>query len=226
MFNEKQWAGNYTTAGVTRIDASVANFGATPLYLRVALTSRSGAQYSSTEPVVLPADGAWRRVSFDLTEAALARIGGTQSVADALSNVTTLRLLSAEAGPTNTGDGVEATLGADDIRALRLPGDANFDGKVDSSDFRITRLGLGNPRAGADWAHGDFDFDGRVTARDVFLLRRNLGQSINAGPVPGLASASSVGILSTASAPVPEPTSIAIVGLASASLLLRRRARS
>jgi hypothetical protein len=217
VFNQQQWAGDYNAARVTRIDASVANLGAAPLYLRVALSSGSGDRFGSRAAVELPPDGAWRRVSFDLTADALAQIGGANGLASTLSNVVTLRLLSAQGGPSFTGDDVVGTLGVDDIRALRLPGDANFDGRVDSADLLVARRHLGNRAASVTWAEGDFNFDGRVSAADFILLRRNFGTSI---PTPALAAAQAL-----ASAPLPEPGSASVVALAATAVLLRRRRR-
>jgi len=214
MFSGSQWAGNYNAAGVTQIDASVANLGTEPLFLRLAVLSGT-AVYGSADAIELPADGAWRRVTFNLAGDALTRVEGTDTLGQALSHVQNLRVLSAQAGPTLMGDFVAGTLGMDDVRALRLPGDANFDGRVDAADFRVARLAAGNRGLGG-WAQGDFDFDGRVSARDLALLRRNFGQSIPAPPAQ--AATMSVAL-------VPEPGTAGVVGLVGAALVIRRRRR-
>jgi hypothetical protein len=215
MFSGSQWAGNYNAAGVTQIDASVANLGAEPLFMRLAVLSGT-AVYGSAEAVELPPDGVWRRVTFGLTGDALTKLEGTDTLAEALSHVQNLRVLSAQGGPALMGDVVAGTLGLDDVRALRLPGDANFDGRVDAADFRVARLAAGNRGVGG-WARGDFDFDGRVTARDLALLRRHFGQSIPVAPPAAGAARASLAV-------VPEPGT----GAAATSLLLlllrRRRA--
>jgi hypothetical protein len=206
MFNQDQWTGDYNAAHVTRITGWAANQGATPLHLRVALAS-SLTQFGSTEPVELPADGVWRRVTFDLTPEAMTRIQGSADLAAALANVTELRLLSAAAGPALRGDPVASTLAVDDLRAMRPEGDANFDGTVNAADLRIVRSNLG-VASGATWAGGDFDFDGRVNAKDLALLRRNLERS----PAPALTA-------------VPEPAAGALVA-AGACVVLRRTRRA
>ena len=209
MFNQAQWAGDYNAAGVNRISGWVANFGSTPLHLRVTLSS-SFNQFSSTNSFDLPADGVWRRVRFDLTDSALTRIGGTATLSTALSSVTELRLLSAAAGPNFRGDVIASTLGIDDLRAMRPEGDANFDGRVDGADFQVVRSNLGSagPRT---WREGDFNFDGRVNAMDVALLRRNLTR-------PSAAAAVATGV-----SVVPEPGCGLLFALSSTVLLTRRR---
>ena len=212
MFNNDQWAGDYAAAGVTRIDASLANFGPEPLFMRVALLTGSSV-YGSTAAVELPADGLWRRVTFDLTSAGLTKVEGSETLAQALTHVSSLRLLSVRDAPSNLGDGVVATLGTDDVRALRLPGDANFDGRVNAADLLIARRNLGAPGTHS-WREGDFDFDGRVTARDVVLLRRHFGNSV----------AAPAGAVGAAALGVPEPNSLALLLVLAPALLRRRRA--
>ena len=208
MFNGEQWAGDYNAAGVTQIDASLVNLGTTPLFMRLALLSGT-AVYGSTEAIELPADGVWRRVTFGLTADALTKLEGTDTLGEALSRVATLRMLSAQEGPSLIGDGLTGTLGVDDVRALRLPGDANFDGRVDAADFHIVRSNLGSPAADT-WREGDFNFDGRVNARDVALLRANY-RSTPAAPASG-------GAVSV----VPEPSAAALLFLAATHVLARR----
>jgi hypothetical protein len=65
---------------------------------------------------VLPADGEWHHVSFDL--AAVSLITGEDSLEAVLRNVTTLRILSSQAGPAWKGDRIAATLGVDNIAAV------------------------------------------------------------------------------------------------------------
>lgn len=116
MFNFEQWAGDYLAAGVSAIEADLANFGAEPLYMRIAFEGEGGTQYGSTDAFVLPADGAWHHVRFDLL--AVAVIAGSDTLEDVLASVTTLRILSAEDGPGWAGDRIVATLGVDNIQAV------------------------------------------------------------------------------------------------------------
>lgn len=121
MFNFAQWTGNYSQAGVNRISVQMANLGATQLNMRVALQSVGGTVYSSRSPTVLPADGVWRASNFDLTDATMANVGGGETLAQVLSNVAQIRILSALGGPTFNGDPVQGTLGVDNMTATSIP---------------------------------------------------------------------------------------------------------
>ena len=207
MFNQAQWAGDYNAAGVTRVRGFVANFGSTPLHVRVALEGLF-TRWSSTAALDLPADGAWRPFSFDLTAGAMTRVQGTAAFDDSIAAVSEFRILSS-ASPSYMGDAVASTLGVDDIRALRPEGDANFDGRVDGADLRALRSNLGKGITGGTWQQGDFNFDGRVNARDLALLRRNFTRT--AGAAEGGISV------------VPEPANGALITLVALSVLRRRR---
>ena len=206
MFNLSQWTGNYNAAGVTRLRAWAANFGPDPIHLRVTF-SGAGNQFSSTRAVELLPDGVWRPALFDLTGAAITRVTGFGTPADALANVTELRVISS-VNPAHgrTVEPSNSTLGLDDLRALRTEGDANFDGAVDGADFSIARANLGRS-SGVTWREGDFNFDGRVNARDMALLRRHHGESI--------ATAAAISAL-------PEPAAATLL-IGAGLLLLRRR---
>jgi hypothetical protein len=205
MFNGAQWAGDYNAAGVTRVSGWAANFGTTPLHLRVAFSSGFN-RFSSTRAVDLPADGVWRQFRIDISAADVVAVSGALPPAEALSTVTELRLLSATS-PSYVGDVVAGTLAIDDLRAMRPEGDANFDGRVDATDLQVVRSNLGKGTTGSTWAQGDFNFDGRVNAADMALLRRDFGRGITASAVASV---------------LPEPSSCLLLGLPLLALLLRR----
>ena len=131
MFNSAQWSGDYSEAGVVTIEADMANFGETDLHMRIAVEGREGTHYGSATAVELPAGSDWTHVSFDLTDIAL--IDGPAPPSTVLSGVTTLRILSAEAGPQWEGDRIVSTLGVDNITALARP-DTDGDGVKDYAD--------------------------------------------------------------------------------------------
>lgn len=121
MFNTAQWAGNYVAAGVTSIQISMANFGDTPLAMRLALEGNA-TEYGSASPFSLPADGQWYTHTFGLGPGELGLIGGVSSLNDALAAVTTLRLVSRVDGPGWNGDEIAGILGVDNITATATSG--------------------------------------------------------------------------------------------------------
>ena len=220
MFNMSQWLGDFVTADVTRIDAGMANFGSTPLAMRVSIQGgQQGTIFASTSAVALPADGGiWHAVQFDLTSSALSLVAGSESLSTVLSNVTDFRLLSAANGPNSHGDSIVSTLGVDDIRALTIPGDANHDGTVNFSDLVTLARHYGS--SSATWETGDFNFDGKVGFDDLVLLARDYGQSVSAAQLATFSPAFATDV-QAAFAQVPEPRALAALGVL--GLFLQRR---
>jgi autotransporter-associated beta strand protein len=121
-------------------------------------------------------------------------------------------------------DGVASGLSSGQIEVMyTLLGDANLDGLVNAADFTILAANFNQPVTG--WDQGDFNYDGLVNAADFTDLAANFNQSdsgaaVSAGDVAALdAFAAANGLL----ADVPEPASIASVGILSVALLIRRR---
>lgn len=161
MYNVTQWTGDYVAAGVTALTVDLANFGPTPLYIRVALQGTSG-QYCSTTPFVLPADGQWRTATFGLNAAELTAVALNVPLATFLTNITMLRVLSAQGAPTFHGDEMVGALGLDNLRtnAASAVGEA---GPVDAAALR----GAPNPFVGATRLHYVLPRAG-VVALDIF----------------------------------------------------------
>jgi hypothetical protein len=217
MFNNVQWTGDFNTAGVTRITAMLANFGSTTLYMRIALEGGpTFSQYGSTNAAVLAPDGgAWHPETFDLTTGSMSLISGSDSLAATMSSVVQFRMLSSQVGPTFQGaDAVQSTLGVDNARALRLPGDANFDGTVNVGDLGVLATNYGLT---GDWSKGDFTFDGKIDVGDLGQLATFYGTSIPTG------SSSAIAANPQATVAVPEPASLIMV--MSIGLWNRRRHR-
>ena len=85
------------------------------------LRSASGTLYGSTSAAEIPKGSGWRAVDFDLTASALTNIGGPDTVAQALTSVAEMRIVSAVGGAAFTGDPIKGTIGVDNITAASIP---------------------------------------------------------------------------------------------------------
>jgi hypothetical protein len=125
-FNDSQWLGNFTAAGVTAVAMDLLNTGTTPLTMRVAIregTSGSttpGYATSNADAFILPADGQWHHAVFDLDAASLTGFNSPQPLATDLANVKDFRILES-AAPSGVGDMVTAQVGVDNVTAVPEP---------------------------------------------------------------------------------------------------------
>jgi hypothetical protein len=120
MSNTGPWSGDYISEGIQGIKMMMANFGSTPLQMRIAISGPSATRYGSTTAFNLPADGAWHPVVFGMTESDLTNLGGIATPNQVLANVGTVRILAAGGGPSWTGDSIAASIGVDDIEAVSV----------------------------------------------------------------------------------------------------------
>jgi hypothetical protein len=126
-FNETQWAGDYLSAGITAIQADMANFGPTDLNMRVLLLFGGGGDFASTDGVIVPADGVWRTYTLGLTAADLTFVpfSGTGVLNDTLNSVGRLLIRHGDS-PDGIGGGtpILGDIGMDNITAIPEPGAA------------------------------------------------------------------------------------------------------
>ena len=92
------------------------------------------------------------------------------------------------------------------IEVEQRPGDANYDGRVDSADLNAIGVNW-QTMGGASWSQGDFTGDGMVNAADLNVL------ALNWQTVPAAAAAP---------AAVPEPSSITLLLLGLCAAVRRR----
>jgi hypothetical protein len=123
-FNDSQWLGNYTAAGVTAVAMDLLNSGTTSLSMRVAIREGTGTAstpgYASTTPFILPADDQWHHAVFDLDTASLTGFNSPQLLSVDLANVKDFRILES-AAPSGVGDMVTAQIGVDNVTAVPEP---------------------------------------------------------------------------------------------------------
>jgi len=121
IFNHAQWAGNYTSAGVTEIDMDLKNLGTTPLHMRLAFNQFGGGPgYETINAVALPTGSGWQHAIFRIGSADLTPLESPPSLATVLSNVAEVRILSA-ASPSLDGDIIATAIGIDNIKAVPEP---------------------------------------------------------------------------------------------------------
>lgn len=121
VINGTQWAGNYTTEGVTGIKMSLKNFGDTDLHVRL-LFERVGdfgpTDVATSDAFFLAAGSDWTNASFNISAADLTTLLGT---AENALDSTVIRIFSNE-DPSFPPDPIAAQLGVDDINAVPEPG--------------------------------------------------------------------------------------------------------
>ena len=125
-YNDNQWAGDYVAGGISGIQVDLANFGQIDLEMRAMLLFGLGGDWTTTVPLLVPADGQWHTVTFALTEADMTQIGGIGSFNDSLSSVGRLLLRHQSGAPQGPGGGspIVGLLGIDNITAIAIPGPA------------------------------------------------------------------------------------------------------
>jgi hypothetical protein len=175
-FNEAQWSGNYTAAGVTRISADLNNVGPNAVHLRFQLITTAGKNFV-TPAVILPSGSGWTAASWPVDAASLISVDvvpGDPAVAR--TQVTQLRLFHApQPAQSNSAPAIVADYGIDNIRAEGALADRDSDGVPDASDncpFFANLLQLdtdGNGRGNACEC-GDQSGDGTVDVLDLVAI--------------------------------------------------------
>ncbi len=121
-FNVSQWAGNYSTAGINRIEMDLfapTSSAAPALSFRIAL--KSGTNGYLSQAFTVPNDGAWRHAVYNLTESEMTAVGGPSSFGTFIQTVEEVRILHSTSTFTLTGEPINGIVGVDNIRASAIP---------------------------------------------------------------------------------------------------------
>ena len=117
-----------------------------------------------------------------------------------------------------------STIDGDVLVKYSYYGDANLSGAVDASDYSLIDNGYLRHLSG--WYNGDFNYDGIVNGSDYTLIDNAFntqGATLAATTAGQFASTTSEIAFNPTASPVPEPSSMALLGLAAALRANRRR---
>ena len=122
-------------------------------------------------------------------------------------------------------------MNTDVLMKYTYAGDADLSGTVTATDYMLIDNGFNSGGTLTGWRNGDFNYDGVINGDDYTLIDNAFNTQgttsfagISAGPAEMIASNTDQ-IAGASSSAVPEPTTLSVVGIGAASLLMRRRRR-
>jgi hypothetical protein len=123
MFNDSQWTGDYGSMNVFQIAMDLKNFNnAASVPIRLAIREANSTSttpgYCSTVPFIVPNDGQWHHVTFNLDEASLTPINSPQPYSTDIADVDDFRILSS-AAPSLIGDAISGQVGVDNMSTVQ-----------------------------------------------------------------------------------------------------------
>ena len=220
FYNESQWTGDFTAAGVTKISMDVRHQNDFPLQLRLGISKDQfdgggvGDTYVTDYSIAVPNDGQWRRITFDVTADDFVPSAGNnpgpsdppRSIQAALMDVTHFRIFHNLNPSDFVGETQPGSIRVNNILAEGTTENADFDGDddVDGADFLIWQRGLG---VGTTQPAGDADDNGSVNALDLAIWKTQF----------------SGGAATPAAIAIPEPAAVALALTSLAGILVRRR---
>lgn len=124
MFNDQQWAGNYTSAGILSIKF-FARALTNNLNIRVAFDG-AGGRICTTNAVLVPANSPWTQYSIDIQASDFTTVAGGSNIGATLADVSDMRILS-NTVPSWQGESIVATLEIDNIEASTTLSTSEFE---------------------------------------------------------------------------------------------------
>lgn len=139
-FNDAQWTGNYSAAGIGSLAADFKSFdqAGQTLHMRLALKSDTGnsAGYV-TGAFDITNDGNWHHAVFLLDAAHLTAVNGAGPLDTFLTGINEVRIVQG-ATPSVLGDPVVSVVGIDNIQAIAVPEPVSL-GLLSLASFGILR---------------------------------------------------------------------------------------
>lgn len=122
-FNDAQWAGNYTSAGITSIGVDLINLGSTALEIRLVLFyfGSPNARYTSTNAFALGVGSGWRHAQFEMSSSAMTLVNGTGGFNTMMADMGRIMFRHDVGAPSSGGTAVIGSMGIDNVRAVPEP---------------------------------------------------------------------------------------------------------
>ena len=229
--------GNLTTSSAINITAGTMKLASNGTNMRVIKTpslSITGGKLNLTDNKLIVTGGAagstWNGGAYDGVAGLVASgyNGGTQdgsgivtdqSNAQSPSVLTQLVTVSADdSGYAGGVFGGQSVASGDQLVMYTWGGDANLDGTLNGDDYFQIDSHFNQDGTIFGYYNGDFNYDGSINGDDYFIIDSNWNTGSTAAPFP-------TGGGLTGVAAVPEPSSLAALGVAAGMLIAARRRR-